>query len=246
MMNGENDADTSPKGGDLFYAAPMQPNPYAPPRDQEAASAQFSGAATLSHFRSASFAGKTTLAFMGICVASALVTRFFELLTWSQGRHLAWIDPIQKATRPIFGLLALGAVITFCIWIHRAASNVVALGRSGLRNSPASCVIWFFVPVANLFMPFLIVSQIAAASNNRGKAPLSVIAWWTSYMLSFFVGFITPSARRNASSNTVWVMMSASTFFYGIAFVALVFLILEIDRDQDARFTERNDAARAQ
>jgi hypothetical protein len=246
MMNGANDDDTSPKAGDLFYAAPMQPNPYAPPRAPVASQVGLSAAVSSSHYRSPTSAGKTTIGFIGACVAGALVTRSFELLTWSQGRHLTWIDPIQKATRPIFGLIALGAVITFCIWIHRAASNVVALGRSGLRSSPASCVIWFFVPVANLFMPFLAVSQIAAASNNRGKAPLSVIAWWTSYVLSFFVGFITPSARRNASSNTVWVMMSASTFFYGIAFVALVFLILEIDRDQDARFTETNDAARAQ
>ena len=62
-------------------------------------------------------------------------------------------------------VLNLLAAVAFCVWIHRAASNLPALGRYGMKFTPGWCVGWFFIPFANLVKPFQAVKELWRASH---------------------------------------------------------------------------------
>jgi Domain of unknown function (DUF4328) len=74
------------------------------------------------------------------------------------------------------GSLVLSAIF-FGIWIHRAARNLRALGRSGMKFSPAGCIGWYFVPFLNLVQPFKAMSELWRASE--GDAESDGYGWWT-------------------------------------------------------------------
>ena len=81
------------------------------------------------------------------------------------------------------GLLLIPVYITcivlYCVWVYRANKNARALGALGMKHTPGWCVGWFFVPIANLFMPYQAVREIYQASDP--KADLS--SWESSHVL---------------------------------------------------------------
>ena len=62
------------------------------------------------------------------------------------------------------GLVQLATAIVFFIWLYRANANVRALGADDMMGSPGLGVGWFFIPLANLFMPYMTVRDIWRAS----------------------------------------------------------------------------------
>jgi hypothetical protein len=78
----------------------------------------------------------------------------------------------------------LFGVVLVLLWVYRAAANVEALGRPGLTRSPAWCVGWFFVPLANFVVPYRIVRQIGVLSDSTGHWSARVVGvWWAVWLL---------------------------------------------------------------
>ncbi len=84
-------------------------------------------------------------------------------------------------------------VVCFCVWVVRASKNARALGAQGMQVSPGWAAGWFFVPIANLFMPFKAVSEIWKASGaTRDPDPTAwkaepagpVVFWWSVWILA--------------------------------------------------------------
>jgi hypothetical protein len=81
------------------------------------------------------------------------------------------------------------SVVALC-WLHRARRNLDDLGAEGLEYSPGATVAWFFVPVANLYVPWVAVSELWRASaapqgrwDQASPGPLPV-AWWASWLVA--------------------------------------------------------------
>jgi uncharacterized protein DUF4328 len=106
------------------------------------------------------------------------------------------VSPTLVLAEQIIGgletLARLCSIVVFLVWVHQAASSVRSLGREGLTITPGMCVVWFFVPVMNLVMPYMAVSQIAVASDRegRGSTPGFVLAWWLLYIASNVAGVV--------------------------------------------------------
>ena len=84
-------------------------------------------------------------------------------------------------------LLSLTTAITFFVWLYRANANVRALGADDMMGSPGLGIGWFFIPLANLFMPYMIVRDVWRASGRprdwQGEsAPVTILLWWTSWV----------------------------------------------------------------
>jgi hypothetical protein len=77
------------------------------------------------------------------------------------------------------------------VWMARSYGNLVRMGVSGLRYSPGWAVGSFFIPVMNLYLPFLIAEEMWRASNPKGgridwrKSPASALltGWWVFWIL---------------------------------------------------------------
>lgn len=90
----------------------------------------------------------------------------------------------------------LGALIAFLCWLYRANANARALGATDLMGSPGLSVAWFFIPLAFLFMPYVVVRDTWRASLNpkdwQGQGtPPSVILWWICFLGAAIAGTIS-------------------------------------------------------
>jgi heme/copper-type cytochrome/quinol oxidase subunit 2 len=93
-------------------------------------------------------------------------------------------------------IVTLGSLILFLIWFYRANANARAMGADGLMGSPGLSVAWFFIPIAFLFMPFLVVRDTwkasAAPRDWQGQPTPPLIGfWWAFFLASHIAGTIS-------------------------------------------------------
>lgn len=141
-----------------------------------------------------------------------------------------------------YSLLLLNVVL-FCIWLHRAADNLRALGASRLEFTPGWTVGWFFVPFANLVMPYRTVRELWLASRWpsgwRARAVvLPVLLWWLAYVLSGILGRIKhvmlAHARGAADVLAVSRVEITGMVLFLVAALAFVNIVGDIEAAQDA------------
>jgi hypothetical protein len=101
--------------------------------------------------------------------------------------------------------------VTFLRWIYRANQNLQALSTAPMTFSPGWSVGWYFVPIANLFKPYLVMKEIWIVAH-RGLSTESLLLgwWWGLWIVSNFVarfsikfGFHADNAEGDARSAIV-------------------------------------------
>lgn len=84
-------------------------------------------------------------------------------------------------------LLFIACAVAILLWIHRSCHNARVRSRS-LRCTPGWSIGWYFVPIANFWMPYRAMRQIwrstaEQAGNPTNRAGLLLGAWWTLWIL---------------------------------------------------------------
>ena len=103
---------------------------------------------------------------------------------------------LSALTVPGLVVLALAAAASLS-WLHRAYANLAALGVSETRDSPASAVAWFLVPVANWLLTYLVLRDLWQLSDRsdphqlEGGRPLLVAAWWLFWAAPAFASVLS-------------------------------------------------------
>ena len=101
--------------------------------------------------------------------------------------------------------VGLATVVVFFVWLHRAAANARALGATGLTFTPGWSIGWFFVPIANLFMPLRVMRELWRASHDpahwatRAAAPI-VGWWWFAFLVDEATERLAGILYKNAES----------------------------------------------
>jgi hypothetical protein len=149
-------------------------------------------------YRSASaLALSATLLFVTLTVIEALVILSLagQIQLLEVARSGASIPPAQAEAQDgrlrLLGVieitLGLAAGIALLAWVYRASRNAHALGAEGMAYSPGWSLGWFFVPLANLVMPYRVLRELWKASTPGAgthwrQAPVSSIlgAWWAA------------------------------------------------------------------
>jgi hypothetical protein len=96
---------------------------------------------------------------------------------------LAYQAYLNGVSIPGLGVLALAAVASLT-WLRRAYRNLAALGVAETRDSPASAVAWFLIPLANWFLPYSVLRdlyQLSDRSDPHGLSqsqPWLIRLWW--------------------------------------------------------------------
>ena len=86
--------------------------------------------------------------------------------------------------------------IAILVWLYRANRNAHLIGTLEMEVSPGWAVGWFFVPFANLFMPYRAVSEVWAASGSAvpgaARPPLALlIGWWLCWLGTNITGLVS-------------------------------------------------------
>lgn len=142
------------------------------------------------------------------------LSRLAAVLLLVAGAMLGDQAYLNRLTVP--GLLVMAvAVVTSLTWLQRAYRNLAALGVAETRDSPASAVAWFLIPVANWLMTYPVLRDLYTLSDrsdphglNQSRS-LLIRLWWLFWAappvasivsLLFFErpGLGTSSARAQA------------------------------------------------
>lgn len=88
---------------------------------------------------------------------------------------------VQLASLAFFALIA--TAVAFLAWLSRAVDNVSALGAGQPLVSPRWSIGWWFVPFANLVMPFRIVKDLDQRMTPTGQPRSGALLgwWWASF-----------------------------------------------------------------
>ncbi|MDQ2076382.1 DUF4328 domain-containing protein [Marinimicrobium sp. ABcell2] len=91
---------------------------------------------------------------------------------------------VQLAIFIVAGVLTL-------MWIYRANYNARQLGASGMEFTPGWSIGWYFIPLANLWMPYQAMREIWKASRNpqdwRGATVSPLLPWWWFFWIALGV-----------------------------------------------------------
>jgi hypothetical protein len=92
----------------------------------------------------------------------------------------------------LMSLVISGTIVLFMIWTYRASSNIHALGGRGIRFTPGWAVAWYLVPIANLWMPYQVMSEIWRISRNpigpRSETTGRLLPSWWFCWLALLIG----------------------------------------------------------
>jgi len=171
---------------------------------------------------------------------------------WSEGTG-STSDLIAPPLRWLATLeIAIGVIAAMCwlIWQTQATENQWATARP-TEITPAWAVLWWFVPVAQMWKPAVAVRQLLRSSapvGARGDAAL-VATWWTLFLagavlrfVGFFVLLGTAFARLEYGAAAALRASDVAPGLWVSAVGAVVFAIavwpaIAIVRRVDARQT---------
>jgi hypothetical protein len=151
-------------------------------------------------------------------------------------------------------------LLLFLVWLYRAASNARQLRALETYYSPVLAFGSFFIPLANLFLPCMIIQEIWKASNpiaietpvawKERPRSLLVRLWWFSYLIGGIFSFVsarwyemTPDGDLPAKWK--WLMFWwVSMLIMIVAALLLIVLIREITQRQKERYANLLELAR--
>ena len=142
--------------------------------------------------------------------------------------------------------------ITFLTWIHRASRNLQALGNEAQQHSPAMAVNWWFIPFANLLMPYKVMKELWASSapqspairqNQRTKGTMSPLIgpWWGTWICS---GLVLSAAAITARDDTLQAVRTFNTMNITgdtiglLATVLAILIVQKITSNQEEKYVE--------
>ena len=178
--------------------------------------------------------------------AAMAVTSFLSLF------DVSWITPtVIISSAPWSTLTVVAYVIAFIFflrWVHRAVSNLDALGTPNIRSSPSQAVWGFFIPFINLVRPYEVLKQIwvdsqpVVANENGSAIPRSarvVTAWWVLIWIANIATRIMSATLRTPTTHEELQTLIAEMFVValawtvaGILFVRMVWLSQRRQEDQ--------------
>jgi len=82
--------------------------------------------------------------------------------------------------------------VFFLRWVHAAASAAAVLRPEPARTSPGWAVGWYFVPLFNVWKPYLAMREIEARSARDGRDKLGALlpVWWGLWLTVSVSGFV--------------------------------------------------------
>lgn len=139
-------------------------------------------------------------------------------------------DDLVSGASGIFVLTQLVIAVLFVTWMFRAAKNNEALGRTNARFGPGWAIGAWFVPIANLVMPALVMQDLWRGSDATRRrddaawrnAPGSwLVGWWWAAWIISLVRFAYSDAGLHGSGSLDDIETSNTVALVGVVVLAI-------------------------
>lgn len=124
----------------------------------------------------------------------------------------------------VVGLLELplwiANVVTVLRWTYVANANARALGATDLTVTPLMSILWYFIPLANLWMPLQAMREIWKGSVKPHDwetvgTPAPLIFWWLFWLAAGISATIALPMMLEAASRQPFDPEGATTLLLG-------------------------------
>ncbi|MCX4545015.1 DUF4328 domain-containing protein [Streptomyces sp. NBC_01565] len=155
-----------------------------------------------------SVAALSNLYATGVCLylwslMDGLVTDPFKVTD----RSLVRADDLMTVATVVQILITLATTVVFIVWFHRVRRNGEIFRPDAFTLSRGWAIGSWFIPLANLVMPFVIARQTWAASTQlapdgsfRKVSTAPLTAWWLVFAASQIVDRVAASLFRLADT----------------------------------------------
>lgn len=164
---------------------------------------------------------------------------------------LAWLSgPETNAQSIAYTLLAsaqfllfLAAGIVFLVWVYRSTANAHSFGAQNLASGPGLAVAWYFIPIANLWMPLATMRETWKASVEprdweMATSPAVLPLWWLTSLaanIAALVGFRLGLEDITDAQSLAHIFYITSDALTAPASLFLAVIVGSISRMQDDR-----------
>jgi hypothetical protein len=174
------------------------------------------------------------------------------------GGMLALVVMATVATGIFYTLLIIATIIIFLIWENHAHKNLRALGVANTEYSAKWALGSWFVPFANLVVPFRAIKEIwwesdpdtaplpgeggheyNAFARFQGSVPL-LTAWWTFWIISNVASNASTRLSWRANDLSQHVLAEWISIFAGILSIIAAILAINVVRGVNARQEARH------
>ena len=170
-----------------------------------------------------------------------LLAHAFDLAALAAGTGSAAL--VAEAIAALFAILAYGAgvigsAITVPMWMHRAFRNLPALGEQGMSWSPAWAAGGWFVPFANLVIPYLVMRELWSAFGDGRSLPQQ---WWAAYIgagVVQLVGFVF-TVFSHAAGDLFSMIADLALIAAGFLLIVMIRRISRRQRDRHQQLQAR-------
>lgn len=213
------------------------------------------------NYQSAETRSRAVIALLLVWIASALGLVVVNLLRLDLVNRIASGQPVSldeaRASDNLVSSVALAhvgvyvlAAIAVLMWLHRAVRNSHILGERYLRFSPGFAVGCWFIPFANLVLPYQAVREAWGASDpalpwstpdtrRRSRGGGLVVAWWLTFIAGSLAG--AASVGFGPNSNTDPLTSVRAITYIALAQAALTFVAALLLIAVVTRLTSRQD-----
>ena len=157
-----------------------------------------------------------------IVIALINTGAFFALDYQTRDVQLQSTDLVFLIIVALILVIEIVSLIMTLYWFYRANKNIHAFGAKEV-SSPIMAVIWWFIPILDLWKPHSVTQQIWKASNPQiilsngiewKNSPRSnvILLWWILFLLSIFIAipgeFLNPPESEQLSYNNTYTVQS--------------------------------------
>ena len=149
-------------------------------------------------------------------------------------------DTLSATLQGLYLIVFIGCVIAYLAWLSRAVDNAPAIGAGAPEHSPRGAIGWWFVPFANLIVPYQIVTDLhhrLAVGDDVGRARGLLLGWWLVWLVSNWASWFAlriPTETVDDLRQLINVSIAVDILLVVAAALAIL-VVRRIQRREDAR-----------
>jgi hypothetical protein len=141
------------------------------------------------------------------------------------------------------------SAIAFLAWLSRSVENAPLLELGTPPESPQRAILWWFVPIANLFKPLGIVKDLYLRLGGAAAPVALVSAWWFAWiaggLLDRYAGFVIGGADTTEDIRAGFAIGIIAEVGVVVAAVLAIILVRRMQAWADAHATRLQAGARS-
>jgi len=189
----------------------------------------------------------TPLATAATIVIAVTLAGYFLVVVDQLVRLAAALGLVGSAVTAGAGLLSLpgdvlffggllGGAVTVPMWMYRSSRNLRALGAEGLRWSPGLSAGGWFIPLANIFIPYLALDELERSARGKGDSPFIWVSWASMLQAWLFAALLTVVFLVTTGLDVVagFILIAAESAWM-LSWALLIPVLREVTPALDAR-----------